>query len=235
MCKKSLPEQQPAVYSKLTTFDIPSANSSLQDGWETEKKAGWMLSVQRKKGWDSLAWEQVAVGVISQWMSFSVCQRLQLLLHHTAVLPEAGICLHTLSAALSLAQDHQPTPPSLYLLLLGIALDLLAGKTTRRKGEIMNEELVMNRQHFNSFPNLVVKRFLLLPATLSFSISIPSKTVTSTVIRVPVAIAVSQCGENQQDGFCWPLPNLLENRGKIPWYRSCLHEIISYNLWEIYA
>lgn len=81
----------------------------------------------------------------------------------------------------------------------------------RMKGEIVDEDLATNRQDFSSLPNLVVKRFLFLPASLSFSISIPSKTVTSTAIRVPVAIAVSQCGENQQDGFCWPLSNLLEH------------------------
>lgn len=86
----------------------------------------------------------------------------------------------------------------------------------------MNEELVTNRQHFNSFPNLVVERFLFLPASLSFSISIPSKTVTSTAIRIPIAIAVSQCGENQQDGFRWPLPNLLENSGKNPLVQELL-------------
>lgn len=80
----------------------------------------------------------------------------------------------------------------------------------------MDEELATNRQDFYSLPNLFVERFMLMPAVLSFPISIPSKRVTSTAIRAPVVKTVSQCGEDQQDGLCWPLPNLLELSGKNP-------------------
>lgn len=101
-------------------------------------------------------------------------------------------------------------------------LELLAGKTVRSRGGITDEELATNRQDFYSLPNLFVERFMFMPAVLSFPISIPSKTVTSTAIRAPVAKMVSQCGENQQDGLCWPLPNLFELSGKNPLVQEVL-------------
>jgi len=81
----------------------------------------------------------------------------------------------------------------------------------RTRGEITDEESATNRRDFKFLLIFFfVKTCLFTPVVLSFSISIPSKTVTSTAIIVPVAKIVLQYGEYQQDGFRWPPPNFLE-------------------------
>lgn len=75
----------------------------------------------------------------------------------------------------------------------------------------MDEELAINRRDFNFLLiSFFVETCLFITVVLSFSNSIPSKTVTSTAIMVPIAKIVLQYGEYQEDGFCWPPPNFLE-------------------------
>lgn len=75
----------------------------------------------------------------------------------------------------------------------------------------MDEELAINRRDFNFLLiSFFVETCLFIPVVLSFSNSIPSKTVTSTAIMVPIAKIVLQYGEYQEDGFCWLPPNFLE-------------------------
>lgn len=83
----------------------------------------------------------------------------------------------------------------------------------------MDEDLATNRRDFSFLlTSFFVETCLFIPVVLSFSISIPSKTVTSTAIIVPIAQIVLQYGEYQRDGFCWPPPNLLEHFLK--WQKS---------------
>lgn len=82
----------------------------------------------------------------------------------------------------------------------------------------MNEELTTHRRNFN---------FLLTPFfaetclhILSFSITIPSKIITSTVFTIPVRKIVLKSGEYQQDVFCWHSLNFIEHFLK--WQNSIL-------------